>query len=1367
MQERALSGTLEPMRALSFLWNCVLLVSSASVAAAQLQPPPMARWSEVSVSSRGAVLVGSDGVVLMPRGGAPQRLQKEYEPEVGFARALERGVVFSGHFGLGFLPWEGLDGPVSLARWEREPTEDGEQPSLWMDPLVAREGRVLAVDQERHVWTLDAANTWKRSAKPLPGAVLDIELAGERAVLAAFVTASEIIDGQESPVDEFHCFWSDDGDTWQEATLPPDFDRRNERSWQVVADGALWVIDLGDAQLLTSRDGKSWSRETMPATDGVLRGRTAVANGKLHVLDSVQAKPQILHVRQPDATWQSRALPAESDGRFLVPAQDRLLVFGSRDAAEVPNLMPLETFLEPRERPTLPECTSFRYSLPDAQPFALGVLRDRVVAYSQSRFSAETMLLGLKDGAWEPVYSQQDPDIYLAKRDTPQPSGPVRSRCGAGVCVTIDENGRYERTVDDRFREAWQLDEARRLVTLAYGAGQWAALDVEGRLLLSRDALEWRYALPDSLRFVQLAGSSSELVATTSESQVLSWRCAPDFLASAPVLDVRSSGSSDAVAASSAASTPSGLGRAQDTQQAYIADVTPSDLFDDADYDGTTLALRSGTDLYLTQDAVKFQRVAIPDAVPALRTRLASHARRLWSTEWNDLSTDAVRDVRSTVRWFSSAGVAQGARRIPNGVLLDSASDGERVAFLSSDWGTGYSQGRLHWTPDGGATWRDGVLPVWVQPSWYDGSVYKSLGAFACGNGAWVVLGYAQGPERERAAVAISRDLVTWTTHLLPDMVEAPYALAFAQQRFLALAPTHDKAGTDLLSSTNGVDWKVERFSSLPRLQLGIGRTRTYLHTHSLALTQNEQGGWRELVTPDSELRWMTEDNGTLFYLSEGGLSRSRNGNHLILLRTPAPSAAVLTRNPAYFAFQPQSADKALENLRNQLAGTARERGAYQRIDEHIAEQRFISEEHARKLVLTVFEKRRTPNMFFRLAEVVSSPTVNKVAKELLTATEQSLLRDYAQAAKQCSGHLAERLYLATPTPESAPIDSPGQPPFDISGAWKRYEEGSVGAAFDLAVIYARGNGVEQDMNRAMQLRERVVARLGEDPEPDRLAAAGSIIGLLDSGLADYEALRFAASAEKLRKAADLNSWQAQYIMARECLMNGSMTFGTIDQAYLWLLHSARHGGYGDSMNLLGIAISEGIGTDANESIAERWYELGATYGSPEAATNLKNLRERRATWGAMTESLQQSNAAMNRMTDAMGFHTDLLNSALEDTEPAEAPKYRVGSVIGTFTAEGFQPAYVVHYARADGDYRVFVRSQRTWPDTSTNPPTERTVSNWTMKLACITELDNFMFTDTSLRRCPDCDLSCTVLDDQKVERVCGRCAGRGLASRY
>jgi len=132
-----------------------------------------------------------------------------------------------------------------------------------------------------------------------------------------------------------------------------------------------------------------------------------------------------------------------------------------------------------------------------------------------------------------------------------------------------------------------------------------------------------------------------------------------------------------------------------------------------------------------------------------------------------------------------------------------------------------------------------------------------------------------------------------------------------------------------------------------------------------------------------------------------------------------------------------------------------------------------------------------------------------------------------------------------------------------------------------------------------------------------------------------------------------------------------------------------------------------------------------------------------------------------------MGFHTDLLNSALEDTEPAEAPKYRVGSVIGTYTAEGFQPAYVVHYARADGDYRVFVRSQRTWQDTSTNPPTERTVSNWTMKLACITELDNFMFTDTSLQRCPDCDLSCTVLDDQKVERVCGRCAGRGLASRY
>ena len=178
----------------------------------------MARWSEVSDSSRGAVFVGSDGVVLMPRGETPQRRQKEYEQQVGFARSLERGVAFSGDFGLGFLPWDGLHGPVSLARWELEPTEDGEQPSFWMETLVARGDRVIAVDEERQARTLDAANMCRRSEKPLPRAVLDIELAGERAVLAAFVTASESIDGQESPVDEFYCFWSDDGHLWQETT---------------------------------------------------------------------------------------------------------------------------------------------------------------------------------------------------------------------------------------------------------------------------------------------------------------------------------------------------------------------------------------------------------------------------------------------------------------------------------------------------------------------------------------------------------------------------------------------------------------------------------------------------------------------------------------------------------------------------------------------------------------------------------------------------------------------------------------------------------------------------------------------------------------------------------------------------------------------------------------------------------------------------------------------------------------------------------------------------------------------------------------------------------------------------------------------
>ncbi len=191
-------------------------------------------------------------------------------------------------------------------------------------------------------------------------------------------------------------------------------------------------------------------------------------------------------------------------------------------------------------------------------------------------------------------------------------------------------DGRYERVVDDRFRAAWQFDEARRLVTLAYGAGQWAALDVEGRLLLSRNALESRYNLADSLRFVQLAGSSSELVATTSESQVLSCRCAPDSLASAPVLDVRSSGSPDAVAASFAASDPSRsrprAGRPAGLQRRCHGQRPPRWR---GDYDGTTLALHSGADLYLTRNAFAFQRVAIPDAVPALRTRLDFHARHL------------------------------------------------------------------------------------------------------------------------------------------------------------------------------------------------------------------------------------------------------------------------------------------------------------------------------------------------------------------------------------------------------------------------------------------------------------------------------------------------------------------------------------------------------------------------------------------------------------------------------------------------------------------------------------------------------------------------------------------------------------------
>jgi hypothetical protein len=143
-----------------------------------------------------------------------------------------------------------------------------------------------------------------------------------------------------------------------------------------------------------------------------------------------------------------------------------------------------------------------------------------------------------------------------------------------------------------------------------------------------------------------------------------------------------------------------------------------------------------------------------------------------------------------------------------------------------------------------------------------------------------------------------------------------------------------------------------------------------------------------------------------------------------------------------------------------------------------------------------------------------------------------------------------------------------------------------------------------------------------------------------------------------------------------------------------------------------------------------------------------------------MIESNATSNDIMNDLGAALGGYSGTLTSTFEDTEPATAPKYAPGTMLGELVDGVFQPELFVHYARAEGDYRVLVRSTRTWRDHATKPPTEHTRWAWEMRLADITELDRHQRAQETWTRCAGCDTQGTTVDDQQRKRPCGDCAG-------
>ena len=1320
------------------------------------QDLPATHVQLASACARGTVLVGANAVWVAQPGTPLQMLATKPEGSVAQVLACERGIVLGGDFGITHMPWDKLDQPAEVN-------------SRFMPLSILANGeQVLAVDVELQPWILGPDGAWTRGTVPLPGSrdTLSGQLlcgSSGRWVRTTMVAGkvppadkANTAEGEAPFVpDDYACFWSDDLATWHAATLPADF----ERPWQSAADLAagngLWAVYLDEGRLLVSKDGKQWERDATPALHDQWIEGFVVVEDKLLVLDQTPDSRGRLHGRAADGRWFTRELPEGAWIQRIFPDGQGVLAIGQRGPSEPPKLMPLEAFFEEWRPEPLPACASLRWLPPGLQLVGLRTVSDQIIADCLGVMNHPAPYpCQLSEQGWRLVYEQEQPELLAAALRSPPATGPSLGACAGDLCARLEADGTIVRTRAGAPAQALQLDGGRRFRALVHGAGQWAALDSEGRLLVSPDASTWRPATSDALRFAHLGGNSTELLAVTTANQVLVWRCPLDKAGDAPAL---------------LTNAVERFPRAVETLETQLGEVANSNAFWDGAFDGGTIALLAGGELLLSDDGETFQRTRIVDGPLPMRLQLATHAGRLWTIEWRDESTPEVSKVKSTVRWHEPNGAVAGSRPFLNEVHLDSASDGRIVALLGSTSGTSRINAWINWTADGGQTWGYCLPGVEVAPvHGYGGSGKNSIGGIAHGNGLWVVAGWSKENQSPRAAVAVSRDLVKWETHLLPDTVAAPHTLRFAHGRFIALSQEAKGKGLDVLVSTDGVTWTAKQLSDMPASRLTIGMQRLYLHSGETVLASDDASEWREVVAPRIEPRWMAEVEGMLCYAAAEPAQAGSQAARLRFVRTPAPSKAVHAQASPRFAYTENSMSAQLASFQRLVEGLSYDREVYVELDKYIAELPPITDAYAKEFVLAMFAKRRTPNMIYRLAEVVASQPIRKAAKELLTPLEQSTLREYAAAVQVRRGHLAESIKKLPAPPKSDQTPARVVPLYDLNAAYQRYQQGSAGAAYDLAIAYAEGKGVEKDMNQARIYGEYAVKRLGAQPSMDQLGAAGSITGLYANAIDDYKAGRYAACADKLWSLIDMNAYIAMGTAASMCIFDGSMAVCTVEQAYTWLHWMAVQLGDAEAMNSLGVAVSEGIGVPADENAAIQWYELAAARGSKLAVSNLDSARKRKEYFDglkAFAENSSESMEIMNEMSDAMGDYAGTLDATFEDTELAASPKYLPGTMLGSVVDGVFQPELYVNHARADGDYRVLVRSTRTWKDRSTTPPTEHTLWRWQMRLAGITELDRHVRADTTWTRCSPCDTRGIRIDAEKGQRLCDGCSGKGFVT--
>ncbi|MCC6409221.1 MAG: sel1 repeat family protein [Planctomycetes bacterium] len=910
---------------------------------------------------------------------------------------------------------------------------------------------------------------------------------------------------------------------------------------------------------------------------------------------------------------------------------------------------------------------------------------------------------------------------------------------GAGRFVAVGERGLVLASEDGVAWTALELSGEPDFVELAFGANQWGALASDGRLFLSSDARAWRVATGGDVRFEHLTATTKELFALDASGVLLVWGAAANALDARAPLGVRAIGFDDCTErVTTLVDTP--LGRATPIHGLV--------------HDGSAFYGVDARGLFTSSDGRTF--VQTTHGPSGRLDGIAVQAGRVWT--WAREVTE-----HTTVRLHGPNGSIIEGRALELPAIRTSASDGTRVAFASCSQRYTFGATLVAWTDDLGRTWSQAQVPVYQE----------GAATLAYGDGLWLVAGASEPRSSAATVVAVSRDLVAWEVRPLGESLAAPTDLGFVAGKFVAAAPGVGGKSLELATSSDGVNWEERRLTGFGAASLRVTSDRLYLHDGEHLIASVDGVDWRRVgalggFTSD----WMLEHAGVLFVGGRTAPTVPSIGASPKLVRMPAPGALEL----ANAEIEPWSVAPRFAARLSTLESSLRHaRYVLQRARiaaEFVASTRAPTSEQVAKLADALLSFDRSPQFLF-IAMATTSDALMVALRERLKPEELAAFSAYAKDIEGAAW-IVHQPVAAGPLCElyAEAREYPGAKFSFPSLLWEHHSRGNAAAAYDIGIAYEHGLGVPKSAQKRDEYFGYARSRITASTPESEIATLGSVFASTNLALSALRAEKLTTAYAWLRHAAAATGMEASYELARAILFDADFRAGSIAEAYTWLGEASKRG-HAESMNLLALALRNGLGAPEDSELSRKWLEAGARHGSQAAAENLKGLIEWEESLKAMTETFQEAAeldaAIFERVNDAMGEYADSMKAALEDTAAAANPKYPPGTMLGTHDEAGFTPRVYVVFARDDGSYRVRVRDVRELVSGVGEARVKREVAVWRLQLWPGARLDALQRAPTAWEPCPTCNgrILIPATDEPGAEeRPCSACAELGYRAK-